>query len=280
MSECPDCGTPIEPSDVHCRNSHFLGYPNYREAESERDALSRRYDEARTDCAQRDVEALLAKLEDLAARSRPVIAMPIDACDGMLRSKKYRNYHQRLAAGERGPALPSHHADREMVGARLFPVYHHHIVYAALSPDGGGMPTYGKVMAVWDVTPDYLGQRSSLLEENSFRFFNRHGLGRLGATAPAGYRSTWDDRTKLVAAKLGHRLNAATGENELAELLLQTGENRDEDDFVEIMIYADGGLDTLDVTRVVVQIAAATPEQHNRLGIVRDTCRASGIKFI
>ena len=60
-------------------------------------------------------------------------------------------------------------------------------------------------MVSWHVTRDYLGKRMSLLEENSYVFYERHNLGRLGSVRPAGYFSTWDDRGKLVGAKLDKR---------------------------------------------------------------------------
>ena len=109
-------------------------------------------------------------------------------------------------------------------------------------------------MVSWRVTMDYLGKRMSLLEENSYAFYERHGLGRLGSARPAGYFSTWDDRAKLVGAKLGPRVTIATDRAKLNALLLRSGGNRDDDDFVEIMIYADKGIDTHDVGRVLIQV--------------------------
>ena len=57
-----------------------------------------------------------------------------------------------------------------MVEARLFPMYGEHIAYAALSPDGRGLPNYGPIAVRWQVAPAYVGRRASLLEENSFIF--------------------------------------------------------------------------------------------------------------
>ena len=201
IRDCPACDEPIRESDVYCRCGHFLGFPNYRAAASERDELTRRYDVATADASRRGVASLLGKLEALVEGSRPVIAMPFQVCDDLLRYGKYRNYHQRIASGEREPAEGINHADREMVGARLFPAYQQHIQYAALSPDGRGLPSYGPVAVQWDVAPVYLGRRVSLLDENSFAFFERHALGRLGVAIPPGHRADWTHRALLVAAK-------------------------------------------------------------------------------
>ena len=85
---------------------------------------------------------------------------------------------------------------------------------------------------------------------------------------------------KLVGAKLGPRLTIATDNAKLNTLLLRSGVNRDDDDFVEIMIYADKGIDTQDVARVLIQVPPSTPEEHHRQAILRDSCRARGVKYV
>ncbi len=206
--------------------------------------------------------------------------MSFAACDDILRPGKYRNYHQRIDSGERGPADASDHSDRDMVGARLYPMYNEHIQYAALSPDGRGLSSYGPVAVRWDVTPTYLGRRSSLLDENSYTFYDHYGLGLRGATIPPGHRAIWEDRAKLVAVKLAPRLTTATPESNLPGLLLQAGRTRNDDDFVEIAIYADRGLDTRDVNLVTLQRRPGTSEESHRLELVRETCASRGVALI
>ena len=263
-----------------CRNSHFVGYPNHRAALEEKAALRARYDKARSDCEARGVDKLLHELELVAERSQPVIAMSLEACDSVFRSKKYLNYQQSVGANLRSPAHPVDHADRVSVGARLFASYDQHIAYGALSPDGRGLASYGKVMVSWHVTEDYLQKRMSLLEENSYDFYARHDLGRLNSTPPTGYRATWDQRAKLVGAKLGSRLTVSTGTSALNTLVLRSGSSRGDDEFVEVMIYADKGIDTVDVDRVVVQIPPSTPEEHRRWEILQQSCLAQGVDFV
>ncbi|MCI0465425.1 MAG: hypothetical protein L0Y57_00195 [Beijerinckiaceae bacterium] len=151
--------------------------------------MDKRYVLVRNDAMQRSIGPLLTKLEALAEQSRPVINMSFAACDDILRSDKYRNYDQRVRSGEREPAEAQRHADRSMVGGRLFPMYNEQIIYAALSPDGRGLLNWGPIAVRWEVLPSYLGPRISLLEENSFTFFEKNHLGDLGATVPAGYRA-------------------------------------------------------------------------------------------
>jgi len=272
----------VEYWQVYCRCGEFVGFPNYRAAAAENDELEERSRAAREDAATRGLTPLLDKLEALAEKSRPVIVMDFFVCDDILRSGKYRSYDKRVQSGERNPAHAPDHADRQMVAARLFPMYGEHVHYAALSPDGRGLASYGTgaIAVRWDVTDAYLDRRASLLEENSFTFYDHHGLGGRGAVIPPGYRATWKDRAKLVVAKLAARLTAATGEDRLAGLLLQAGGTRADDDYIEIAIYADTGLDTVDVNMVTRQRAPTTPEEGYKWELVRQICAHRRIVLI
>jgi len=239
----------------------------------------RRYVAARNDAQQRGVGLLLDKLEVLTEQARPVIAMAFSACDDILRPGRYRNYDQRVESGERDPAIASDHADREKVGATLFKMHSDHIVYAVLSPSERGLASYGPVAVRWEVTAAYIGRRASLLESNSYTFFNQHGLGALGAAVPPGYRAIWQDRAQLVAAKLAARLTTTTSESTLPSMMMHTGSKREDDDFVEVAIYADRGLDTQDVTAVALQRTPTTAEELHRRDLIREICVARGIAF-
>ena len=279
-SYCPECKEAIEYWRVHCRCGHFLGYPNYREAAAERSELKKRYVVARDDCTSRGVGSLLDKLKNLARMSRPVIAMPFAACDNILRPGKYRNYYQRIESGERDPASRIHHSDRDIVGARIFPKYNGHMHYAALSSDGRGLSSYGAVAVRWEVTATYIGRRASLLEMNSYAFFNQYSLGDLGASIPQGYRAVWKDRMKLAVAKIGPSLTSATSERDLPNLMLKAGTTRNDDDFIEVAIYAEEGLDTRDVNLVIVQQSPTTSEEAYRRDLVSEICSVRRIAFV
>jgi hypothetical protein len=53
-----------------------------------------------------------------------------------------------------------------------------------------------------------------------------------------------------VTAKLAPRLTTATAESSLVGLLMHAGATRKDDEFVEIFVYEDKGLDTRDVDMV------------------------------
>lgn len=269
---CPECGSAVAYWQVNCRCGRFLSFPNFRAALAERSALSARYGKAIEESGARGTAKQIQRLEEIAEQSNPVITMPFPACDDILRSGKYRNYHQRIFSSERHPATRENHADRSMVGEHLFPTFSEHIHYAALSPDGWGLPNYGSVTLRWNVSPDYLDRRISLLEENSFIFFEHHKLGKLGTTIPVGYQSVWGDRKIMAVAKLGNTLNAATGEDDLPGLLLHKGRSRLEDDFIEVIIYAESGIDTLDLDMVTLEKNPSDPEEWHRWEIIKETC--------
>src|SRR5262249_12516162 len=162
----------------------------------------------------------------------------------------------------------------------LFPTYDQHVHYAALSADGRALTSYGCVAVCWNVTTDYLERRISLLDENSFFFYVRYDLGSLGSEIPPGHRATWVDRVKLAVAKASSALTIDVDEKKLAQLLLGAGATRNDDNFIEIAIYADRGLDAEDVNKVTLQRRAVTLEETHRLELVRESCRRRKIDVI
>jgi hypothetical protein len=102
----------------------------------------------------------------------------------------------------------------------------------------------------------------------------------LGTNIPLGYRAVWEERADLVAAKLAGQLTSATSETVLAALLFHPGSTRKDDDYIEIAIYADPGIDTDDVDRVTVQRAPMNSEETHRCQLVREICVSRSIVFI
>ena len=55
---------------------------------------------------------------------------------------------------------------------------------------------------------------------------------------------------------------------------MHAGATKKDDDYVEIFIYDDVGLETRDVDLVTIQRAPMTPEEGHWRGLVRDACAA------
>jgi hypothetical protein len=275
---CSSCGEPItDYSASQCRCGHFLGWPNFRKADSERADLTQRYQAATGDLAARNLSNLQIELERIARDSYPVISMTCEACDDLLRGEKYQNYHLQIEVGRRLIASEVNHGDRLLVNERIYPGYGRDLHYAVLSPDGRGLPNYGEVAVGWMVTPSYLGSRSTLLEENEFVFFERHGLGALGAAVPSGYRAIWGDRSKLVVAKLAAEVDTSTSVGELSGLLLAEGTDRRGDRFVEVVIYGEGGIDGREIHQVALMRPVTDPLRQQRWQLVIEMCALRGI---
>ncbi|MCW3847468.1 hypothetical protein OF829_09455 [Sphingomonas sp. LB-2] len=278
---CPNCGElNTDYSASHCRCGYFLGWPNHRKALSEQPDLAGRYAGACQDLHARGLSALIPPLESLAANTLPAITMPCEACDDLLMGKKYHNYYSRIDFGARFPAAEVDHADRAGVNQRLYPGYANRLIYAQLSPDGRGLPNYGEVTVIWNIDPNYLGIRTSLLEENEYRFVENHGLGALGSVVPPGFRAIWDDRIKLVVAKLASALTSATTVADLPHLLLAPGATRQDDVFVEAVIYGDPGIDARDVKSVHLEQILTDRVKRMRWDIVLELCTMRGIMVV
>lgn len=278
---CSRCGNPIQYWVFNCPVCRsFVGFPNVRAAEGEFEELENRYVVARNDAQARGVLPLLERLEAIANGSRPAIAMLFEALDNVLRSRKYLNYDKRRESGDREPAEAKFHAEREMVSARLFPMYFQHIHYAALSTDGRGLGSYGSVSIRWNVTEDYLEPRISLLDENAYTFYDRYSLGRREAEIPAGHRAVWRQRAHLVAAKLAERLSNSMCDGSLGKLILHDGATRADDDFVEVTIFAEEGVRTIATDMVTLHRAPNTEEEHHRWALAREMCRGRGIQIV
>lgn len=282
MNECPTCSHTIEFHETHCsRCDEFVGYPTRRTAEQEDNlrALSERHDQALQNFRDRDLGDLPDVLSDVTKAARPTISMPFNACDNILRGEKYRNYHQEVAINRRSLAQPDDHGNRDMVGSKLFPAFHQHVAYAVLSPDGTGPTSYGSVAVRWEVDSRYLGQRIVLLEQNSYHFFETHELGHIEAREPPGYRAIWEDRCKLSIAKLESLLTPSTSHDDIPNILLQKGTDRQTDEFIEVAIYAANGLDAQDVNKITVQRPFSTNEEEKCYGRIESVCRERGIEF-
>jgi hypothetical protein len=143
---------------------------------------------------------------------------------------------------------------RRMVDGRLFGRCADEIRYAALGLGELGLTAYGPVTL--ELRPEAVAHRASVLEEDTFGFFARHGLGHLEPAGrgyrarpePLGYRAAWLDRHLLVLAKLAPRLPVPPAD--LPRLLLRPAADRCSDELLEVHIY--GPLDRSAVRRVLL----------------------------
>ncbi|HNH48389.1 MAG TPA: hypothetical protein PKY30_15215, partial [Myxococcota bacterium] len=194
--------------------------------------------------------------DQVATHSRAIVNVDVGFLHSFFVQKRglYNTYQQQVAAQSRSPAAFENDRRRTAVESLLFGSYGGKLVYAALSLDGGGLPSYGG--CALQLAEAAIERRSSLLEENSFFFVDRHGVSPT-KTAPPGYQATWPRRGELAQAKLAPRLKARTTAAEFPAILLKSEGERATDDFLEVYIY--GVFDHTAVEAIKVEKSPTEP---------------------
>ena len=238
--ECKSCNNPLPRSASLCPHCGRPGlYPNVEDAEedAERAALDQRYREALTESATRGADQALKKFEAAASDSKAVLARSPGDLLRLANSDRdlFATYYQLKKAGLRLPAGDEWDYRRRSADLALFPNFEEHITFAALSLDGVGLSNYGSCSIV--LRSDMIAHRTTVFEENSVTFTERHGVALKKGKLPKGYRAPWDDRGKLCTAKLHAHVDAHTTRDEYPKLLMREGATSEEDDFVEAHVF-------------------------------------------
>jgi hypothetical protein len=201
---------------------------------------------------------VLAHFRKAVRRSVAVICRPLAQVKELASSDNalYATFYQLIHAGTRLPAENVFDRHRESVDSNLFPIYKDHIRFAALSLDGKGVDSYGGFSVV--LRSNTIESRATVYEENTFLFFERHGIGAT-QQPPLGYRTVWAERDKLAAAKLHHEFQPSTRESQFPGILLKSTGDTKTDDFVEVHIY--GPVNRRSIDRVIGKRPRRRPDQ-------------------
>jgi hypothetical protein len=206
-------------------------------ATAEAEALAKRYEEAHNHAVSRGVVQEFDKfVEALQSSSHVVVAMqPLQARQFLSDPRQlYVNYETLVGTPIRTPAPFDDDSERRTVSGRLFGSYADKITYGVLSLDHRGLPNYGIVfLCLRDIA---VIERVSFLHENSY-FFLRAFAANSRDQIPPGYRSDWQHRSELAAAKLEPEFSSRSTTDEWAKLLVMSGSNRSDDSFIEAHIY-------------------------------------------
>ena len=235
--KCPKCQEEIPDHVRSCVVCGVdVGYPNVRAAlrDEEVNALKLRVKEVEEDANLRGCKSVLANFCASAANSSVVVGLPLGKINEFLSSdvQLFATFYQAVGGEARLPENNEWDKIRQAVDSLLFPFYADNIHFDSLSVDLCGISSYGpyfmvlKEMAIMD--------RSTVFEENSIIFIKKHRIVP-GDPLPFGYRTTWMNRSSLVAAKLGKRLTAATTDGEFPQLLANPCIAPP--DFIEVHIY-------------------------------------------
>jgi hypothetical protein len=268
---CKDCGNSVPPFSHYCPHcARPALFPNVRAAQipAEREALERRYQEARRDASSRDADADIGRFETAVASSKAVIARSFTELDRLAASDKelFPTFYRLLGEEVRLPHGNQWDVLRRIADEALFPGYKEEIRFAALSLDEAGLSSYGVCSFV--LREDMIAHRASVFEENSTVFLQRNAY-----EPPLGHRATWEDRAKLCVAKLAGRIGPGMPETQFPSILLRTGATSAQDDFVEVHIWGPMSL------RTVERILMPKPRKKAFWKALRDRLQGLDVKL-
>lgn len=212
-------------------------------------------------------------LRDLLVGSSATINVRPKILASMSLGIAYRSYHEALDQKLRLIAERAYHAHRSAVDAKVHPGYGSNILNAALSPDGRGLANYGEVTL--RLRDESIADRSSVLCENAFAFYERFDLGRRDAEEPDGWRSTWVDRSLLGLAQVARSVSPATPDGELSLAILTVGAGRDDDRYIEVHIY--GRLDCVALADVSLDRSLTDADDREEWALARQKIERRGI---
>lgn len=199
--------------------------------------LDRHYNAAVADGVSRGAKAKLDALEAILRASIATINIDPKLFYNMAAGQNYISYYRALRDDLREIAEEQYHTQRSKVDDVIHPGYPEAILYAALSPDGRGLTNYGPItLHLLEVS---ISDRSSVMRENSFDFFDRNDLGARNAKEEPGWRSVWDSRYKLGVAHLASAMTSSTALHDIPNYILSSGTARDDDRYMEVHIYGE-----------------------------------------
>lgn len=235
--KCPRCGAMVLYQKVFCDCGRSIGFPNVRRAEEMQTDLDRHYADALQDAAARGVQSGIRELERVLGGSVATINIDAKLLYNLAVGTNYISYYKALDEGLRQIAERQYHGQRQKVDAVIHTGYEAEILNAALSPDGRGLTNYGPiVLRLLEVSID---DRSSVLRENAFDFFERNNLGARNAEEANGWRAIWASRHRLGVAHLAPQVTSATAISDIPGLVLTSGSTRTDDRYMEVHIHGE-----------------------------------------
>lgn len=247
---CPRCGEYVHDSNTKCTSCRTdLGFPNVRAANdaNEERELEQRYLDAIESAKIAGTHSELIAFEVAVRRSQVVIAKRWGAVRPAIEHDRplFKTFYRQVQEDGRQPEDNDYDRQRKAVDASFFPYYEAEIVFAALALDGRGDSSYGDCH--FQFKENSISHRTSLFHENTLVFCLKRKI-TIGSPLPRGYRSVWDRRGQLAAAKYHSQLKPGMSSADFARVLLNTagGKGTADADFIEAHIYEEVHLSNVD----------------------------------
>lgn len=256
MTPCPFCKQPVPASEATCPTcGQHAGFPNVRAADNplEVAALEARAEAATQRVENRGIRSVFEEFLRRVESAEVVLSRPLAEVTRLSHadSEIYATFYQRTEAGLSIPSDSCWDDLRAVADTLLFGERNkRQIRFGALSADGLGLPHYGECFL--SVRINMIAHRTSLFEENSVIFMERHSIrARDRYRLPLGYRASWVRRAMLVAAKLADSLQPTTSPKDFPSILLNSGRSPAEDQFMEVHIWGPLTVRSLAAVRIV-----------------------------
>ena len=151
-------------------------------------------------------------------------------------NEDYLPYRRAVEENKRLYASIYNDTKRTMIDSCFYGIHGADILFAALSLENNGLRNYGSVSLV--LKEQAIRKRTTIFERNSFLLYDvltrEQTWNPADFPPPAGYFGVWKDRAKMALAKCKEKL---TSDSDFSNLLLQNGESRDKDEFMELHIF-------------------------------------------
>ncbi|QDT42540.1 hypothetical protein Pan241w_26250 [Gimesia alba] len=235
---CPHCGI-----QLICPNIRTANFPH------EQEALENAYLKAKERAIQRGCSQAIDLLEDQLNTSKSILACPISKLIAIAQKPgTFANYYDLMSLQFLGPPSidgPDWNKLRPQVEIEFMGSHKNidQLHYACLSTNRTSLSHYGECRII--LRDHMIEHRSSVFMENSAFYFFRNG-----PPIPPGMRSTWANRSKLGTVKLADKITVSTTVEDIATLILRSGETRLDDDFIEVQVFGEMTIHTFE--RVII----------------------------
>jgi len=237
---CEQCDEAYFAQELNCPSCEYENQPNVALAalKKPKAALEKRYIAALERAEASGNLEKVKEFEDfIKSTAKAVVNLDISVLEGIINSRK--RYINTYELGKISTIIkhPNIKTRRSMIDNFFFPDFGNKMAFAALALDGKGIRPYGNCTIT--LKEKTIAYRSSLLEDDSFQFFEKLELQpiKIERKLLYGYISTWEDKHKLAIAKLADQITKDDTPETFTKLLLNDEGKMSDARFIEIHIF-------------------------------------------